>query len=166
MVKKKQKKKFAKFKRKLKTSKWSPIRAIQSEEKRTIFEAKTGRIKIKLSKQDALVIAIMAVTSAIIIAFTKIMIFMRWSTFPDNSFFSSWHPITPWLYIFAALLYVFVVWSKGIRYWLVYFPIIFSIVYCVVEICMIEAWLPPQALKSFFDWLGPLPEWLTGSPLS
>ena len=149
---------------KLKKSKYSPLNLFDKEERRTMYEASHGEKKIFLTKDQALIIFIMAATSAFIIAFTKFMIFARWSTFPDNSYFCSWHPITPWIIIGGVFLYVAACWSKGITYWLPYVPAAFSLLYCIIEIFMIEAWLPPQALQPFFSWLAEF-DWMIGRPL-
>jgi hypothetical protein len=143
-----------------KLRKLSPIRIIEEERKRV--EAEAARSKVKLDLKDAYVIALAALTAAFITCITKIMILMRWSTFPDNTYFSTWHPITPWIAIIGCLLYIYALYAKGIRYWLAYFPAVCGIGYLTVQIMMINAWMHPHALKTLFSWIGPLPEWLTG----
>jgi len=148
-----------------KLKKLSPIRIIEEEKRRVEREAKTGPVKVKLDLKDAYMIALAALTAAFITFATKMMVLMRWSTFPDNTYFATWHNITPWIAIIGCLLYIYALYAKGIRYWLAYFPALCTIRYCMVQIMMIEAWMHPHALKTLFSWMGPLPEWLTGRPV-
>jgi len=120
--------------------------------------------KHPLQYEDILAITAFSLISAFIVLWVKVMIWMRWSTFPDNSVFISWHPITPWIAIFGSILYLLALYMKRVDFWLAYFPACVSIIYCLVELSMINAWLSPQDLAAFFHALGldNLPDWLTG----
>lgn len=119
-----------------------------------------------LTKDELFSITLLALVSAFLTVWTKVMIWMRWSTFPDNSYFASWHPYTPILAIIASSLFIYCLWRKGVSYWLAYFPAFFAIIYYIIELCMINAWLHPEFLKSLFGPLAEhLPEWLTGGPV-
>jgi len=128
------------------------------EVERTKEDAKT-----RLTKEQLLTITILSLISAFLTVWTKIMVFMRWSTFESNAVFWSWHPFTPILAMIASSLYIYCLWEKGVRYWLAYFPAFFSIFYYIIEYSMIHCLLHPSALKALF---GPfadnLPNWLTG----
>jgi len=119
--------------------------------------------KTKMQKSQLLSITIFAMVSAFLTVWAKIMIFMRWSTFESNAVFWSWHSTTPIIAIIAGLIYIYCLWSKGVRYWLAYFPAIFGIFYYIIEFCMIHAVIHPSALKMLFGPLADhLPDWLTG----
>jgi hypothetical protein len=120
--------------------------------------------KFPLQYSDIIAITVFSLISAFIVLWTKVMIWMRWSTFPDNSYFFSWHPITPWIAIFGSILYLIALYMKRVNFWLAYFPACVSIIYCLVELSMINSWLSPHDLAAFFEALGlnNLPDWLTG----
>ena len=124
----------------------------------------TSGAKKTLSHTDVIAITLMAIAAALISAGTKVMIWMRWSTFPDNSYFFSWHPITPWIAIIGSLLYIYALYAKGVKFWLAYFPAFMSIAYCAVELAMIESWWHPSQLADFFRLFGldNIPDWITG----
>lgn len=131
------------------------------ERDHTIKESKTS-----LSKEDAMMIAIMAIISAFIAIFVKIMQILRFSTFPNNSIFISWHPYAAPIGIVGILLYIYCIWRKGITYWLAYFPAFIGIFYWTIEYCMIHSIITPQQLADMFSWIGEdIPEWLTGPRL-
>jgi len=152
-------KKLDRYRNKIHNSRWNPLSFIKKEEEHTIQTADRH-----LTKEEAVTVAAVSLISALIYAFTKFMIFARWSTFPDNSYFFSWHPITPWVAILGSLLYIYCLNAKGVKYWLAYFPAFVGIFYCLIEACMIEAWLHPDDIEWFFQALFPngLPDWLTG----
>ncbi len=154
-------KKINKFKR----SKYNPIRIVGMEVKRTLHESKTGRYKTNISKKDALLIAITAIVCSFLVIFSRIMIFARWSTFPSNATFVSWHPWAPWIGLFISLTFIAACWAKGVDYWLVYVAPVVAIIYNIIMLAMINSWLPPQALEPFFGWLAQF-EWITGPPVS
>jgi hypothetical protein len=130
----------------------------------TKYHAESAKHPLQYS--DIIAITIFALIAAFITIWTRVMIWMRWSTFPDNSYFSSWHNITPWIVIFGSILYLVALYMKRVDFWLAYFPACVSIIYCLVELSMINAWMHPQDLASFFEALGlsNLPDWLIGNP--
>ena len=163
-MKKQTKSKLNGFKSRIQTSRYSPISMLENEKKRTIYEAGTGKVKITLSKNQAFTIALMAIAAVFLSALAKLMIIMRFSTFPNSSIFYTWHPWTAILGILSALLYIYCLSKKGINYWLAYFPAFMAITYCVIEYAMIHGVWAPQDLANFFSMLGMdnIPEWLTG----
>jgi hypothetical protein len=120
--------------------------------------------KHPLQYSDIIAITVFSFIAAFITLWTRVMIWMRWSTFPDNSYFFSWHPITPWIAIFGSILYLVALYMKRVDFWLAYFPACVSIIYCLIELAMINSWLSPQDLAAFFEALRMtnLPDWLTG----
>ncbi len=133
---------------------------LKKQEKHTALSAKK-----KLTKSDIRAITLLAIASVAIVTATKIMIFMRWSTFPDSSYFISWHPVTPWIAIIGSCLYIYCLRAKGIDFWLAYFPAVAGITYCIVELAMINVWLTPQDLAKVFQIFGSPPDWLTGGEI-
>lgn len=161
----KKKSKMSNFKRKLKHSKWSPVRAIESEEKRTIHEAGTGRIKIKLSKQEALLIAAAAIISAFISIWVRICYILRFSHFESNAVMQSWLPFGAPLKILGITLFIYCCVRKGVDYWLVYFGAVTALVYFFIEGLLIHDIVDVNTLAEFFKSIGIyyLPEWIIGS---
>jgi len=144
------------FKKKLKKNKmfdwW------KKEENRTIKESHG-----MLNKDGAKTVAFLAMVSVACSVFAKIMILMRWSTFPENAYFSTWHPYAPVWVIISSLLYIYCLKAKGVDYWLAYFPAVFGIFFMIIEMSMIHSWMHPEVLKSFFGPLAEhLPDILTG----
>jgi hypothetical protein len=152
--------------KKLKNNKLT--RFLRKEGKLTIREASSGKVKRYLSIRDAMLIAFMAIASALISAYNKLITFMRWSTFPDNSVFASWHPYVAPIAFVGIFLYIICLYAKGVTYWLAYFPAVIGIGYWAIEFSMIHSLLTPQDLANFFSAFGftNIPELLTGPPLT
>jgi len=142
---------------KIKENKLNPLRLFKKEEERTKQSSSRS-----LSHNEVIFVATASLLSAFIYTFTKFMIFARWSTFPDNSYFFSWHPVVPLIAIIGAMLYIYCLHVKGVKYWLAYFPAFIAIFYCIIEMSMIHAWLHPDDLARIFSIFGELPDWLTG----
>jgi len=141
------------------------VQLFEKEENRTIYEASTGRIRRKLTKRDALAITLMALISAFISAYVKFMQMARFSTFPSNDIFISWHPFAAPIALVGISLFIICCYAKGVDYWLVYFGAFMGIFYWSIELFMVHSIFTPQDLANFFHALGDLPEWLTGPRL-
>ena len=133
--------------------------AWHKQKERTNEESKTI-----LGYSDIVAITVFSMAAAIIILLTKAMVFMRWSTFPDNSYFFTWHPITPWIGIFGSILYIAALYMKKIDFWLAYYPAVVGIIYLLINLAMINSWVSPQDLANFFSMFGldEMPHWITG----
>jgi len=155
-------------KSKLKQKLQKKIRALRKKSPVTIFFKKEEEYTRKTSKtylnKDAVVsVTLLAIISVICAVWAKVMIIMRFSTFPDGSIFFSWHPTAPVIAIFGSVLYIYCLKAKGIDYWLAYFPAVFGIFYLIIEMMCIHRIIEPSALKAFFGPLADaLPEILTG----
>jgi len=147
-----------------KKSKYSPIHALENEEKRTIYEASTGRIKVRLTKRQALGITALAIISAFISAYTKVIMIFRYSRFEGNYIMWSWHPYVAPLMIFSISAYIFCCLRKGVDYWLVYLGAFMGLSYFIIEGLLIHDIVDIEVLAGFFNALGfgNLPEWIVG----
>lgn len=155
------KKNLLKKKIKQNWNKHMPFAFFKKEEEHTQRSANT-----KLTKDDVFAITLLAFVAAFLMIWVKVMVLMRFSTFPDNSYFLTWHNLTPWLTIIGSCIYIYCLYAKRIDYWLAYLPAVIAIVYCLLEISLIEGLLHPSVLKNFFGpFANNLPEWLTGRPI-
>ena len=123
-IKQKFKKKFDHFVRK------SPVRLFFKKEEEYTKKSSNRY----LTKDDVKSITLLAFLSVICAVWAKIMIIMRFSTFPDGSIFFSWHPTAPVIAILGSVLYLYCLKAKGVDYWLAYFPGVFGIFYLVTPV--------------------------------
>jgi len=152
------------FARKIHTSRFSPLNWLEREEKRTIYEARTGNIKIIMSRDEALVITIMALISAFITVYVRFAYILRFSLFESNAVMVTWHPYgAPWKLI-GITLFIVCCWRKGVDYWLVYFGAFTGLIYFIVEGLLVHNIVDVHVLADFFTSIGwyPYPEWLVG----
>jgi len=153
-------KKIKKLKAKIRLLKRkSPVAVFFKKEQEYTKKSSNG----VLSKEQVKTITMLAFLSVICAVWAKVMIIMRFSTFPDGSIFYSWHPTAPVIAIFGAVLYLYCLKAKGVEYWLAYFPGVFGIFYLLIEMACIHRIIEPSALKALFGPLAErLPEILTG----
>jgi hypothetical protein len=142
-----------------KNLKFNPINIVSRERDKTLNDAKIN--KKKLSKQDALYIAILAMACAFLTIFARLMALARFSTYESNALFYAYHPWTPYIYIIIATSFMVACYAKGVRYWLVYVAPVASLFYCIILLALINSWMHPSALESFVGWLAQF-EWITG----
>jgi len=158
------------FKKNLKnaffTSKYSPGKWIEKEEKRTIYEAKTGENKRYLTHQEALLVSIAAIISATISVYAKFSYILRYAHFHSNEVMMSWNIYIAPIMIVSSCLFMYVMHKKGIYYWLVWFIPIASVVYFTIEFLLLAWILDVNVLAEFFKSIGlyDLPEWIIGQP--
>jgi hypothetical protein len=122
--------------------------------------------KHPLDYSDIIAITIFSLISAFITIFTKVLTWARWSTFPDSTYFATYHPLVPWIAIFGSILYLIALYMKRVNFWLAYFPAILLIIYYIIQASLICGWITPQDLLEFFRSVGldpfNFPDWLTG----
>jgi preprotein translocase subunit SecG len=132
---------------------------INREMDSTLNEAKNN--KKFLTKRDALLIATLAITCAFLTIFARLMILARFSTYESNLVFQAYHPLTPWIYIFIATMFMVACYAKGVRYWLVYVTPVATMIYCIILLALINSWMHPSSLQTVVGWLAQF-EWITG----
>jgi hypothetical protein len=138
---------------------------LEKETKKTLHEANTGKIKTNLSWRDAMFISIFGLMTAFLTVFSRMMVLARWSTFESNAWFSTWHPITPWIAILVSCMMIAAFLAKGIDYWLVYVLPVTGIFYYIIQLAMINSWLHPSVLKTFLGWLAQF-DFISGGQVS
>lgn len=113
----------------------------------------------RLNKEDVIAITVMSIVAALTNIFTKMMTFKRWSLL-EPADFQIYHPWSPYIYIIGSIFYVGALWTKGIKFWLAYFPAFLGLTYVVLKLLLINELITPDQLAAFVGWF---PDWLGGA---
>lgn len=112
----------------------------------------------KVEKDKLFLLATLALVSVALSALTRVMTLAKYATLtPDG--LATYHPTTPWFTIVATLLFMYVAWEKGVRYWLVYATSVLTLVPNVALVLLFAGVLEPSDLR-MFDWG---PSWWKGA---
>ncbi len=154
------------IKDKLYSSKYSPFKMLEKEEKRTIYEASHGENKRYLSRDEALIVAIAAMVSIFISLYIRFTYILRFAHFESNDVLNSWNIYAAPLKIIGILLFLFCMHRKGIYYWLIWVSSISAIIYFLVEFFLVGNYVDVSVLTEFVKSIGlyDLPEWIIGQP--
>jgi tetrahydromethanopterin S-methyltransferase subunit G len=153
-----------KLKYKIKHAKYSPLRLLEKEERKTMYEATHGEYKKEMTRKEALYVSIAALLSAFISVYIRIIYIIRFSHFESNEIMESWHPLAAPLKITGILLYLYCMDRKGIYYWLIWYGAIVGLIYFTIEALLVHNILDVSTLAGFFKAIGlwDLPEWIIG----
>lgn len=111
-----------------------------------------------LNRDDVIAITVMSIVAAATNICTKMMTFKRWSLL-ETADFQIYHPWSPYLYIIGSLFYIGALWTKGIKFWLAYFPAFLGLTYIILRLALMNEIITPDQLATFVGWF---PDWLGG----
>lgn len=136
------------------TMAYMPKRWFKKQEERNAQGA--GR---KLNRGDVLAITIMSIVAVLTNVCTRLMTFKRWSLL-ESADFHIYHPWSPYIYIIGTIFYIGALWTKGIKFWLAYFPAFMGLAYVFLKLALMNEIITPDQLAAFVGWF---PDWLGGA---
>ena len=102
----------------------------------------------RLSKEEAQRLAVFAFTSIILLLMTRLMMLAKYGSITREDL-ATYHPGASWLAGLGTLLFVYVAWHKGIRYWLVYVTSLIHLFGPIVHLMLHYGALDPEDLHVF-----------------
>lgn len=115
---------------------------------RTHLEHERASSKVRLSEDQLFWVATLALVSLTLTAVTRFMQLSKFASM-DIEEIRTYHWVTPWLTLFATLLFMYVAWQKGVRYWLVYATSALSLVPVVVHIGLLVGLIQVEDIAAF-----------------